>query len=150
MVLVSSSPQGFNGITSEPLLFILFVLVIVFSSNALWGAVQKFIEKRKTKHEGALDERKLDFEVDKFGVETIQKAVITLNDDLKRLRTDLVQTQTDLAQERQARLTVEAKNAAMYRYIAKAISQRRFEGAPLIPVDEVDHGIIPEVVNLMR
>lgn len=142
--------EGFNGITSEPLLFILFILLIVFSSNALWGTIQKAIEKRKTKREGTLDEKKLEFEIDKFSIETVQKAVISLNEDLKRLRQDLTNSDNKLAQVQANFLIVQEKNAAMLRYIAKGISKRKSEGVALIPVDDVDMGIIPEVVNLIK
>lgn len=143
-------PQGFNGITSEPLIFILFVLVILFTSNSLWGTIQKAIEKRKSKHEGTLDERKLEFEIDKFSIETVQQAVLTLNGDLKRVRTELNETKTELALVSSNYMAVNEKNAAMFRYIAKAVSRRRLEGSTLVPVDEADMHIIPEVVNIIK
>lgn len=141
---------AFSGINSEILVFILFILVIIFTSNALWGTVQKYIEKRKSKQEGNLDERKLDFEIDKFGVETVQKAILTLNDDMNRIRTELKETKDEVGKLKINNDTLSARNAAMFRYIAKAISKRRLDGIPIVPVDEVDHFIIPDVVNITK
>lgn len=144
------APQGFSGITSEPLLFILFAMLLLFGANSLWGTVQKLIEKYKSKRDSTMDERKLDFEIDKFSVETLQKAIITLNEDQKVMRKDLTDTRNELALERQARINTENKNSAMFRYIAKSVSRRRLEGIELVPVDVADHPLIPEVVDLLR
>lgn len=144
------APSSFTGITSEPLLFVLFILVILFSSNAAWGVIQKIVEKRKSKMDTTLDSKKLEFEIDKFSIETVQRAVITLNDDLKRLRSELGETKDELALVSSNYMMVSEKNAAMYRYIAKAVSRRRLEGATLVPVDEADVHIIPEVVNIIK
>lgn len=150
MNLTNAAPSSFTGISSEPLLFILFILVILFTSNALWGTIQKVIEKRKGKHDTNLDNKKLEFEIDKFSIETVQRAVITLNDDLKRYRDELSQTKEELAVISTNYMTVNEKNAAMFRYIAKAVSRRRLEGSPLVPVDDADAHIIPEVVNIIK
>lgn len=147
---VNDSGDLLKGITSEPLYFILALLFIVFSSQGLWGLLQKAIEKRKTKQEGNLDEKKLDFEIDKFSIETIQKAVITLNQDMVRLRTELSSTQTELATVRANYYSVLEKNAALLRYIAKAVSTRKNEGIELVQVDVADHYVIPEVVEMLK
>jgi len=147
---MDGTSNGFEGITSEPLLFVLFILVIFFSSNALWGTIQKWIEQRKNKKDGKLDERKLDFEIDKFNIETMQRAIISQNKDIERMRKDLTNTQNELSQVRNAHILTAEKNAAMYRYIAKSVSHRKMEGVALIPVDDADVSVIPEVVNLLR
>lgn len=147
----AGTTQGFNGITSEPLLFILFVLVILFSANGLWGAIQKYIEKKKTKSEGTMEEKRLEFEIDKFSIETVQRAVITLNEDLKRIRSELDETKHELGIVKANHMIAAEKVAAMYRYIAKAASIRRSEGVTVfVPVDDVDAHIIPEIVSILR
>lgn len=148
----SSEPSGgfLSGIASEPLYFILALLFIIFSSQGLWGFVQKWTEKHKSKQAGSLDEKRLDFEIDRFSIETVQKAVITLNEDLKRIRGELTVTQTELASVRANYYQTLEKNAALLRYIAKAVSKRRNDGVALVPVDEADHFIIPEVVDMIK
>lgn len=149
-IAAAPAPSSFTGITSEPLLFVLFVLVILFGSNAVWGVISKAIEKRKSKSDSQLDSKKLEFEIDKFSIETVQRAVITLNDDLNRYRGELNETKTELAQVSSNYMAVNEKNAAMFRYIAKAVSRRRLEGTSLVPVDDADRHIIPEVVNIIK
>lgn len=143
-------PSGFGGITNEVLLFILFALVILFTSNALWGTVQKFIEKRKSKSEGSLDEKRMEFDISRYSIEVIQQSIITLNGDLERLRSELNDTNARLNDSQAQHLRLMEKNAALMRYIAKAVSLRRADGQDLIEVDPVDHAVIPEVVNITK
>lgn len=147
----AAAPNVFQGVTNEPLTFILYLLIIIFTASSFWGFLAKYIEKRKSKRDGTLDEKKLEFEIDKFSIETIQKAVITLNNDLARYRQELTDTKTELATVRANHLMVLEKNAALLRYIAKAVSKRRAEGImEMVPVDEQDYAIIPEVVNMLK
>lgn len=141
---------GDTGITSEPLLFILAILVVVFTSQSLWGTIQKYIEKRKSKSEGDLDGRKLDFEIDKFSIETVQQAVLSNNKEIERVREDNNKLRAEFSALGAQFAGVAEKNAAMFRYIAKTIAKGRYDGTGIIPVDEADHLIIPEIVNLTR
>jgi len=139
-----------GGINNEFFLFVIAVLFIIFGANSFWGLFQKIVEKRKTKRETSLDEKRLDFEVDKFNIETMQKAIISLNGDYKRVREENANLANEVSQLKVNYLLQQEKNAALTRYIYKAVSRRRAEGAPLIPVDDSDVAVIPEIVALVR
>jgi hypothetical protein len=137
-----------SGINNEILLFVLVVLMIIFSANGIVGILQRRNESKKNHAAGTVDERRLDFEIDKFSIETIQKAVITINNDLARVSDELKEVKIELAQERTRAIELMNKNAAMVRYISKAIAGRRQRGEYVFPVDDSDKPIIPEVVAI--
>jgi len=142
------------GITSEPLLFIIVVLFVIFGANGIVGIIQKINDYRKNKSETSLDRQKLDFEIDKFSIETVQQAVITLNGDMVRIRSDhaidrneLVRVRTEFSELRLANVQLQLKNAALVRYIDKVARQ---SDKKLPSVDTIDITLIPEVTQIVH
>lgn len=129
------------GITNEFLLFILAAATILFGANGIVGLVQKFNERRKDKQGGDIEAKRLNFEIDQFGIETVQKAVI-------RLDAEVAAKTVEINSLRAVNKLLGEKLDAMLRYIRKCVSVRRQNGDTIVRVDDVDRNIIPEVVSI--